>query len=757
MRLTQLFIFLFLTTQTFAQSYEVEEVRLIAHIQPIHGINEKSDDFSPLIIGDQIYFTSSREYNKHNVGENNWDKHAYLNVFKGKIESHDNGSISIDNIRLFSNRIKSNNHTGPISFTPSGDTLFYTQVVPLSSPKGAYGAQLFMAVNKKGKWTQRKQLPFSNGKNSFGHPCYDPIQNRLYFASDLPDGKGKKDIYYSELKNGKWSDPVNMTTINTAADEKFPFVINGNIFFSSDRENGEGSLDIYYSEQSSSKYPIKLEGLNSSFDDFGVTILPDLSAGYFSSNRNGNDDILYFTLEKKITVKNQLSGSFTFKSIKGTVDNLLVQLYDGQGEFIYEQRTDKNGYFLFEDIQLDSNFTVKVNGSRKDDLVLDFYDASGETIATFILDKDGSFKYKKLLYDHGGVINFIPDDMVNRKKKYAVLSGKMVMENDPNTALSNTVINLVDSAENVIFTTTTDRLGNFEFGDIGLTKNYYIQVPQCSDELIMYIYHSSNDIFTQLKCNGRDKFLYRLLKANNHNRLGLISTSEEEIFMMGNTEIIGQFEMVGPGHVAPSSKCRIRVYNDEGQLMGRTTIDSLGHFTFNNLSNERTFKFTHECNDELELILYNRYGKVIAKIQKEEDDYYVFRPMGFKSDDALSYIDTDINFNIDSSAVYDVVTVYFNSNETKVLANDLDKLDKLYKLLRKYPDLRLSVNAYADAIASDEYNFDLSQKRGDWIVAYLVSKGINENRFTVNAYGETRLIDPENDAVNRRAELRIYR
>ena len=114
------------------------------------------------------------------------------------------------------------------------------------------------------------------------------------------------------------------------------------------------------------------------------------------------------------------------------------------------------------------------------------------------------------------------------------------------------------------------------------------------------------------------------------------------------------------------------------------------------------------------------------------------------------------DFVLESTSKYEAFTVYFDTDKANVKGQDLDQLNTVYKLMKKHPELKVPVSAYADDSASDEYNFLLSQKRGEWIVNYLVKKGIDRKRFTVNAYGETLLIDPENDALNRRAELRIY-
>ena len=54
-------------------------------------------------------------------------------------------------------------------------------------------------------------------------------------------------------------------------------------------------MDIYYSAPEITDYPIKLDGINSAYDDFGISILPDLSAGYYTSNRNGNKPVLFLS------------------------------------------------------------------------------------------------------------------------------------------------------------------------------------------------------------------------------------------------------------------------------------------------------------------------------------------------------------------------------------------------------------------------------------------------------------------------------
>ncbi|NOQ73424.1 MAG: OmpA family protein [Crocinitomix sp.] len=750
-----LLTYLIITSASFTQTYEVEQVELVATVQTINGINQKTEEFSPIAVGNILYFTSSRQYNKHNTGEK-MDKNSYFNIFYGKIRNDEEGVIDIKDIKLLSNKLNTGSHTGPVSFSSTGDTLFFTRIVEIANGgERLYRAQLYSAIKKNNKWVKVRKLPFSTTESSYAHPAYDIIKNRLYFTSDRAGGKGDNDIYYSAFVNGEWGAPVNVETVNTENSEKFPFVIGGNIFYSSDREGGEGQMDIYYSSPEITDYPIKLDGLNSAYDDFGISILPDLSAGYYTSNRNGNDDIFYFTLERKITVTNQLAGSFTFRSLAGSASNLTVMLYDEDGKFMLEEKTDDNGYFIFDNIQLDSNFTVKLGNLPGEELTLDFYNADGGQNSSFILSEEGALKYKKLFYESGGIINFIPDDMKDFDKNTATLSGKLVLDDDPpNVALDNRTILLLDENEEVVSTGSTDDLGNFEFTDLDLDKEYYVQIPECSSDLVLYIYGSDNSIYTQLKCNAQDYFMYQRLKPDLSNNLIIIEQTAEDEFMLNSSEIVGRFAPVDEDK--PAIKCMVRVYNEDGILLSSIQSDSLGNFRFNNLSSENTYKFTADSNEPLQLTLFNRYGKEIAKIQEEENSYFIFRPLGFQTEYDLSLMDDKVKFDLNLSEQYDAVIVYFNTNESQVLNKDMEKLNTLYKLMKRYPQLKLSISAYADATASDEYNFQLSQKRGDWVATHLEAKGIEKNRFTINAYGETKLIDPENDAINRRAELRIY-
>ncbi|WP_296700546.1 hypothetical protein [Algoriphagus sp.] len=94
------------------------------------------------------------------------------------------------------------------------------------------------------------KLPFNSSGND--HAPF-VSKSRMVFASDRPGGYGGYDLYYSDFKSGKWSEPQNFgPDINTEFDEfrpiidPAPYFKNSVMIFSSNRPDGLGGFDLYY-------------------------------------------------------------------------------------------------------------------------------------------------------------------------------------------------------------------------------------------------------------------------------------------------------------------------------------------------------------------------------------------------------------------------------------------------------------------------------------------------------------------------------
>ncbi len=161
-------------------------------------------------------------------------------------------------------------------------------------------------TKRKNRWKKKViQLPKSINKKGFTatHPAigYDAKNGKevLYFVSNRPGGKGGLDIWKTEINGKKFSDPINLESINTEKDDLTPFYHEPSqtLYFSSEGYMGLGGYDIYKSKKQDEKwseaehmgYP-----LNSSFNDLYFTMSADSSTAFIASNRTGS-----FYLSKK--------------------------------------------------------------------------------------------------------------------------------------------------------------------------------------------------------------------------------------------------------------------------------------------------------------------------------------------------------------------------------------------------------------------------------------------------------------------------
>jgi peptidoglycan-associated lipoprotein len=91
-------------------------------------------------------------------------------------------------------------------------------------------------------------------------------------------------------------------------------------------------------------------------------------------------------------------------------------------------------------------------------------------------------------------------------------------------------------------------------------------------------------------------------------------------------------------------------------------------------------------------------------------------------------------------------------------------LQSVVDLMKQYPEMKIELSSHTDARGNDNYNEDLSQRRANSAVAWIVAKGIAADRIVAKGYGEKQLQNKcsngvecteEEHQVNRRTEFKI--
>ena len=190
------------------------------------------------------------------------------------------------------------------------------------------------------------------------------------------------------------------------------------------------------------------------------------------------------------------------------------------------------------------------------------------------------------------------------------------------------------------------------------------------------------------------------------------------------------------------------------------------------------------------VILKDEDGTEIAQTVTNEDATYKFNVIPFETYTISTYKegfkDASIEFlanngsettykkNVELLTVAPVIAkvenemrillenIYFDFNKWNVKEESFISLNKVLKVLKAHPEMKLAINAHTDNKGRDAYNLSLSDKRAASAVNYLIENGISENRLVSKGFGETKpLIDCKNNCsdddlqANRRIEFVI--
>ena len=272
-------------------------------VQNAVAINTENAEYSPYYHDGYLYFSSTRETGS--VFEGNGL--AFSDLFKVKTNGLNIEASSLESLESFIN--EQGIHEGTIAFSPDGKTMVFAR--GNSSKKGGrQDVDLFISQLKNKKWSQPQLMPINSPDAWDSSPAFSRNGKTIYFASDRPGGEGGIDIYRAQLNDrGRWGNVANMGgTINTAENEMFPYISPDNkLYFASDGHPGFGMLDLFVAVRRSGVTTLQNLGpsVNSNFDDFGLVYTTYPYEGFFASNRPGGagDDDIYTLVDNSPELK----------------------------------------------------------------------------------------------------------------------------------------------------------------------------------------------------------------------------------------------------------------------------------------------------------------------------------------------------------------------------------------------------------------------------------------------------------------------
>ncbi len=262
------------------------------------------------------------------------------------------------------------------------------------------------------------------------------------------------------------------------------------------------------------------------------------------------------------------------------------------------------------------------------------------------------------------------------------------------------------------------------------------------DDFGIFLFGPDRGFFTSNRDGGKgDDDIYTFvnedpnLKVVNYYLQGITYTQDKE----NNRQIL------------PNTK--VSILDERGELMQDFVTGNDGKFLFRIYENED----------------YNMVG---------ESDGYLVRRQPYttkgKSVDPSTLKDLVTNIVLDTLLVLDKIelnkifaleNIYYDFNKSDIRQDAAIELDKLVQLLIDNPEIKIELGSHTDSIDDNSYNLQLSQRRAESAVRYIVQHGIAPDRLVAKGYGEEKPIarntnpdgtdNPVGRQKNRRTEFKI--
>ncbi len=178
--------------------------------------------------------------------------------------------------------------------------------------------------------------------------------------------------------------------------------------------------------------------------------------------------------------------------------------------------------------------------------------------------------------------------------------------------------------------------------------------------------------------------------------------------------------------------------NPDSKVLGRKPLPgSMVKVTFDGKPKEFTIGedgfFTFEMAEDTD---YNFLGSKDGYLTSETS--FSSRGIGKDPDNPVQTFEVEVELDrifINKEIVLE--DIYYDFDKSNIRDDARPTLNKLARNLELNPSIRIELSSHTDCRGNDEYNEELSQKRAQSAVDYLVSQGIPAGRLQAKGFGES--------------------
>lgn len=337
--------------------------------------------------------------------------------------------------------------------------------------------------------------------------------------------------------------------------------------------------------------------------------------------------------------------------------------------------------------------------------------------------------------------------IVSDSKVKVTFAGKILSDDDSKTPFSNKEIYLVNEKGEVFFVSKTDANGRFKFENLPYDQPYFLTMDVNDTPLAQknkFIITDENNTPVLLSSSdGEKKFRFAVLPTD-YNTMSLMTLDDAPLFIDIKGKLIAANDTK-----TPLANMTVILMNRSGEAIATKKTDAYGVFLFSKLIPKDSYTIKTD-SAESATISYNKIlvtdenGKIIRELTKNLQGYFRYEilPVDKIQLSKISEVDPwlkTFKLSKDKAELIIIENIYYQSGSFDIMPEAETILAKAIEAMKANPKLTMEVQSHTDAVASDEYNMDLSQKRANTVVEYMAMKGIDKKRLTAKGFGETQL------------------
>ena len=675
----------------------------------------------------------------------------FIAVFCISSYSFSQESLDLDTITNYSQTqkpVEGLSDASIIEFAPSisadGKTIIFESNFGTTNGKFA----LFeVRKQKDGSWSAPAPLDsinnFGDSTDLIAGPSISFDGNLLYFSASIGVGNSM-DVYVSQRKSDGWGSPKKLgSNINTpngyegfpsiSADGNTLYFVKNNLEGPQDKDLQKQNLfclSVYKAElqpDGSWGLPVKLPAPINQDCEKAPRIMADGRTLIFSSNRPGGQGD-YDMYQSKLNEIDEWSLPVPLKFVNTTASDQLPCI-SAEGDLMYYVYDNKDIYSVVIPPELRQFKNVVIQGN-----ITDQDTKSG--IAAEILVKDA-------------------------------LTSNVVMKLDNNPSDGRYLVVLPIGNSYNIEINKPGYSGFFTNVDLSAVNEYEERKLDVTlfKSVRMTINVSDKELFSpipatiQVRERGASRFLNEYKEIDNGRVIvdlpigsdyEFIVSSENfksEIFTFDISDLVMYRDFEKEIELEPE---KVEVTINVADLMNNSKVKS--KIVLRNKDRDEYIEVSG--NEVVKLRAGDRY-----ELEATSDQGYAFNSTVVDVNKGMdAKLDVKLQ-KLEQNARLTLKDILFETNSSALNEISYKELNRVVKMMKENPTLKIEIAAHTDNVGSDTYNLLLSQKRAQSVLDYLLENNIESDRFAAKGYGESQPKmsnnTEENRAVNRRVELII--